>query len=58
MNPLFEKIFIGISVIMGIWGIIFLFSVFPTQAMFYSIAVVGGTAFLAAMIWFFTRSPA
>ena len=58
MNPLAEKIFIGIAGLLGIWGLVYLLSTFPTQGIFYVVAAIGGTTVVGSLVWFFTRQPA
>ena len=54
MNPLAEKIFIGIAGVLGIWGLIYMLSTFLTQGLFYIAAAVAGTAAVGSLVWIFT----
>ena len=58
MNPVAEKIFIGIAGILGIVGLVYLLSTFATQGIFYVVAALAGTAAVGSLVWFFTRQPA
>ena len=58
MNPLAEKIFIGIGGLLGIWGLVYLLSTFPMQGIIYVVAAIGGAAIVGSLVWFFTRQPA
>ncbi|MCH8844089.1 MAG: hypothetical protein IID61_14100 [SAR324 cluster bacterium] len=57
MNPVAEKIFIGIGGIMGIWGLVYLLSTFPMQGILYLVAAIAGTVIVGSLVWFFTRQP-
>ena len=58
VSPLFEKAVMVVGGLLVLAGLAYLYSHFPTQAVFYVIGAVGGTIVVGGLVFFFTRNPA
>lgn len=58
ISPVFEKFVIVAGGLLCLAGLVYLYTEFPTQALFYVGAAVAGTIVVGGLVRFFTRSPA